>query len=164
MDNEIAIAIETRDNETKSEQQHGGEKIDKPQKIEDNIIHQYINDNSILEAQNNDGLIQPHGGKEINEIIVSQYIEDNSIPSYVVTYSKEDNSIVGWNVEKNEKQLPDNVYFKLDRSYDIRSFLLYKRLLLFRYYGYCDSNDGEAGKYHYRYLKIIFISIFMSNK
>jgi hypothetical protein len=133
--------IETAINiETKSDQPHSKKEIG------DIIIPQYINDNLILEAQNNDDLIQPHDGKEIDEIIVSQYIEDNSNPIFVVTYSEEDNSIVGWNIEKNGKQLPDNVYFKLGRSYDIRSFILYKRLLLFRYYGYCNSDNGEVGK------------------
>ena len=74
---------------------------------------------------------KPHNGKEIYEIIVSQYIEDDP---YVVTYSEEDNSILGWsvNIEENEQQ-PD-VYFKLDENdkyYVNGSFVLYKKILVF---------------------------------
>jgi hypothetical protein len=75
--------------------------------------------------------IQPHNGKKIDRIIVSQYIEDDS---YAVTYSKEDNSILGWfvNVEENGQQRPD-VYFKFDQ-HDILLYKLYKKMLLFSYY------------------------------
>ena len=77
----------------------------------------------------------PHNGKKIDKIIVSQYIDD----SYAVTYSKEDNSVRGWlvNVEENGQQQPD-VYFKLDKSYEIHEFVLYKKILLFRY------DDGSS--------------------
>ena len=77
--------------------------------------------------------------KNIDRIIVSQYIhqyvkdqyvEDN----YAVTYSREDNSFLGWtiNIEQNGHQHPD-VYFKLDHSYNIKSFKLCKNTLLFYY-------------------------------
>ena len=71
---------------------------------------------------------QSHNGKKIDEIIVSQDM------SYAVTYSKDDNSVHGWlvNVEENGQQQPD-MYFKLDKSYDIRKFVLYKKILLFSY-------------------------------
>src|ERR1043166_443349 len=84
--------------------------------------------------------IQPHNGKEIKEIIVSQYIEDDP---YVVTYSKEDSSILGWsvNIEEIGQQQPD-VYFKLDKDYNIRSFVLYKKILVFSYY-----YDHKRSKY-----------------
>src|SRR5436190_18104680 len=69
---------------------------------------------------------QPHDGKKIDEIIVSEYIEDDP---YVVAYSVEDNSILGWsvNIEENEQQ-PDS-YFKLDVRYFISLFALYKKIL-----------------------------------
>ena len=95
-------------------QPHNGEKIDQ-----------------IIVAKN-DWSAQPHNGKEINQIIVSQDT------SYAVTYSREDNSFRGWlvNVEKNGQQQQSDVYFKLDKSYntDIDNFILYKKILLFRYY------------------------------
>src|SRR4051812_31138524 len=97
-----------------------------------------------ITAMKSDCPTQSHNGKNIDKIIVSQYIED--ISSYVVTYSKEDNSILGWNIEKEGEQQPDGEDFKLGKPYDIRSFVLYKRLLLFRYYGYYDSNKSEVGK------------------
>src|SRR5436189_5645975 len=65
--------------------------------------------------------------KTIDQIIVSQYND-----SYVVTYSKEDNSVLGWNIEENGQQRP-HVYFKLDQYYGIiNSFVLYKKILVFR--------------------------------
>ena len=75
---------------------------------------------------------QPHNGNRIDEIIVSQYIEDDP---YVVTYSKEDNSILGWsvNIEEIGQQQPD-VYFKLDKDNNIFEFVLYKKILVFSYY------------------------------
>jgi hypothetical protein len=72
---------------------------------------------------------QPHNGKKIDEIIVSQYNDP-----YAVTYSKEDNSILGWliNIEENGQQRPD-VYFKLGYQYRINKFVLYKKILVFDY-------------------------------
>jgi hypothetical protein len=53
---------------------------------------------------------------------------------YVVTYSKEDNSIQGWsvNAEKNGEQQCD-VYFKADKPYIIDKVVLRKKILLFIY-------------------------------
>src|SRR2546430_1792552 len=76
---------------------------------------------------------KPHNGKKIDQIIVSQYIENDP---YAVTYSKEDNSILGWNIEENGQQRP-HVYFKLDNDYNIKSFKLYKKILVFCYDYYC---------------------------
>ena len=73
---------------------------------------------------------QPHNGKKIDQIIVSQY---NDL--YAVTYSKEDNSVLGWNIEENGQQ-QSHVYFKLDKDYEIEDFVLYKKILVFRIY--CD--------------------------
>ena len=72
---------------------------------------------------------KPHNGKKIDQIIVSQYIEDDP---YAVTYSKEDDSILGWNIEENGQQRP-HVCFKLDLNYHIESFVLYKKILVFRH-------------------------------
>src|SRR5688572_14687591 len=74
--------------------------------------------------------IQPHNGKRIKQkVVVSQDM------SYAVTYSEEDNSVHGWlvNIELNGQQQPD-VYFKLDKFYDIREFVLDKNILLFCYF------------------------------
>jgi hypothetical protein len=75
----------------------------------------------------------------IDKIIVPQYIDDQYVEdkNYVVTYSKEDNSILGWtiNIEENGQQQPD-VYFKLDRPHHILSSVLHKKTLLL----YCRDN------------------------
>src|SRR3954465_13946049 len=71
---------------------------------------------------------EPHNGKKIKQIIVSQYNEP-----YAVTYSIEDNSILGWNIEENGQQRP-HVYFMLDQPYDIISFVLYKKVVAFNDY------------------------------
>jgi hypothetical protein len=83
-----------------------------------------------LTEMKNDHPTQPHNGKKIDRIIVSQYNEP-----YVVTYSKEDNSVLGWliNAEENGQQRPD-VYFKLDQNYHIYEFVLYKKFLVFFYF------------------------------
>ncbi|GES82179.1 hypothetical protein GLOIN_2v1842993 [Rhizophagus clarus] len=55
--------------------------------------------------------------KSIDRIIVSQYINEGyDSDDYVVTYSREDKSILGWSVDikKNGPQQPD-VYFKVDQ-------------------------------------------------
>jgi hypothetical protein len=79
-----------------------------------------------------DRFIQPHNGKKIDEIIVSQYDEP-----YVVTYSREDKSVLGWliNVEKNGQLEPD-VYFKIDQNYGICQFVLYKKFLVILVFHY----------------------------
>ncbi|CAB4426895.1 unnamed protein product [Rhizophagus irregularis] len=79
--------------------------------------------------------------KSIDRIIISQYIDDTDnkeydpiLDAYVVTYSKDDNSILGWyvDIEGNGQQQP-NVYFKLDRlkksDYNEMSFILCKKIL-----------------------------------
>src|SRR5438067_1805077 len=71
----------------------------------------------------------PHNGEEIDEIIISQYIDDDP---YVVTYSKKDGSIRGWNIEENGQQRPD-AYFKLGDPEDYVNyrFVLYKKILVY---------------------------------
>ena len=84
--------------------------------------------------------------ESIDEIIVPQYIDDQYIENnYAVTYSKKDNSLLGWtiNIEQNGQQHPD-VYFKLDKidePYDIKSFKLCKKTLIFYYW------DDDFRKY-----------------
>ena len=85
--------------------------------------------------------------ENINKIIVSQYSEDN----YAVTYSEQDNSLLGWtiNIDQNGQQHP-NVYFELDRSNNMGWFKLCKKTLIFCYwdddckylfwYQQCDMN------------------------
>ena len=84
--------------------------------------------------------------ENIDKIFAPQYIDDHvEDNNYVVTYSnnKHDNSILGWtiNIEENGQQQPD-VYFKLDKKYNIDSFVLYKKTLLF-----CDCAYGDYCKY-----------------
>src|SRR3954469_20784252 len=88
-----------------------------------------------------------HNGKQIYQTVVSPDM------SYVVTYSKEDNSILGWPIENNEPQQPD-IYFPLGnpvdikenehqpdvKPYQISSFVLHKKMLLF-YYKLNEAND-----------------------
>src|SRR5688572_8641966 len=80
---------------------------------------------------------QPHNGKSIDQIVVSQYNDD----SYVVTYNKEDKSVLGWNIEdieENGRQRP-HVYFKLVHVYyRIVDFVLNKKILAF-----CDDCGGK---------------------
>lgn len=94
--------------------------------------------------------------KSIDRIFVSQYNNDTDneeYDSYVVTYSKENNSVLGWyvNIEKNKHIQPkSDVYFQLDRhkkSYDIESYILCKKILLFIYY--CEE---DRGRNHCKYL------------
>src|SRR5436305_10036100 len=73
-----------------------------------------------------DSPTQPHNGKTIDQIIVSQYNDP-----YVVTYSKEDDSVLGWNIEENGQQQP-HMYFKLYYYYRIINFVLHKKILVFR--------------------------------
>ena len=133
---EIAIDINSPSSETK----------------DDNIIS--------VPLETKDGILgrTKQHRESIDEIIVpqyiqymdDQYIEDN----YAVTYSEKDNSFLGWtiNIEQNGQQHPD-VYFKLDesyRSYEIESFKLCKRTLLFCYKVY------QVDRERYYYCKYLF--------
>ena len=75
--------------------------------------------------------------ENVDKIIVPQYIDYQYVKDndYAVTYSKKDNSLLGWtiNIEQNGQQLP-HVYFNLDQSYDIKWFKLCKKTLLFCYH------------------------------
>src|SRR5581483_9424061 len=93
-----------------------------------------------------DILIRTKAHREnITRIIVSQYIDGQYVKDndYVVTYSEQDNSILGWNIniEENGQQQPD-VYFNFDQEYSIDSFVLYKKTLCFCYYTYHDYKDN----------------------
>ena len=69
--------------------------------------------------------------ENIERIIVPQYIDDQNVKdNYVVTYSHEDHSIVGWeiNIEENGPKLPV-MYFELgDKIYS--GFVLYRKTLI----------------------------------
>ena len=98
---------------------------------------------------------QSHNGEQIYQTVVSPDM------SYVVTYSKDDNSILGWqiNIEKDQQQ-PDVYFplgenglhqpddnFSLDEPYQISSFVLHKKILLF-YYKLNEANDHYYRKYY----------------
>ena len=83
----------------------------------------------------------PHDGKKIDKLIISQYIDDHN-GTYgkdvsVVTYSKEDNSIVGWSIGENG-QIP-KITLERYKDYNIKSFVLHKEILVFR----CKKNKKE---------------------
>ncbi|CAB4437896.1 unnamed protein product [Rhizophagus irregularis] len=84
--------------------------------------------------------------ESIDRIFVSQYINDTDNEEYVVTYSKENNSVLGWyvNTENKNHRPKSDVYFQLDRlkkSYDIESYILCKKILLFFYY--CEEDHDR---------------------
>ena len=109
---------------------------------------------AIVEISEAKSPTQPHNGEKIDRIIVSQYIEDDP---YAVTYSEKDNSILGWNIEKNGQQRPD-LYFKLDKSYDrfyITSLILYKKILASTYKLLLGSNGGKY--FYYKNMKILYV-------
>ena len=94
--------------------------------------------------ENIDEIIVPQYIQYINDQYDDQYVEGN----YAVTYSKKDNSLLGWtiNIEQNGQQLP-HVYFKLDQSYDIMYFRLCKKTLLFCYREHIDSESYDYCMY-----------------
>jgi hypothetical protein len=94
----------------------------------ENVAETAVEVDSLTETES-DCPTQPHNGKKIDKIIVSQYIDDDP---YVVTYSKEDNSICRWlvNIEQSGQQLPD-AYFRLVKKYIIYEFILYNNILIF---------------------------------
>src|SRR5688572_13039802 len=117
---EIEIEVETQNNasasETKidiSDKEHGEEIEKTPLKTKDDIFVK----------------TEKHR-KSIDQIIVSQYMDDTEYGSddYVVTYSNEDNSVLGWSIKKNESQ-PD-VYFKIDEFDALVYSTLRKKIVL----------------------------------
>ena len=119
--------------EEKNSQENAIEPIEPIEKIETiETIETAIDIKSLSSETKSDILSRTKQHREnVDKIIVPQYEEDN----YAVTYSKTDNSLLGWtiNLEQNGQQDP-NVPFKLDQSYDIYSFKLCKKTLLFCYY------------------------------
>ncbi|RIB14130.1 hypothetical protein C2G38_2248442 [Gigaspora rosea] len=84
--------------------------------------------------------------ESIDRIFVSQYMNDTG-DTYVVTYSKEDNSIVGWsvhNIENDGQQQPDEFYKLKEESYKIESFALYKKFLSLCYCVKDESNYKQC--------------------
>jgi hypothetical protein len=65
-----------------------------------------------------------HNGRKIDEIIVSRYMDNDP---YVVTYSKEDNSIQGWSVNVGKNERPD-VNYDLNQ-HGIKLYKLYNKYL-----------------------------------
>ena len=110
-------------------------------------IETAIDINSLSSETKSDILSRTKDHREnIRSIIVPQYIDDQHVNdnNYVVTYSEQDISILGWNIdiEENGQQQPD-MYFKFDQGYDIFSFVLYKKTLIFKYY----DKDKDNCKY-----------------
>ncbi|CAB4387717.1 unnamed protein product [Rhizophagus irregularis] len=119
---EIEIEVETQNNASASEtkidisdnmKEHGEEIEKTPPKTKDDIFVK----------------TEKHR-KSIDQIIVSQYMDDTEYGSddYVVTYSNEDNSVLGWSIKKNESQ-PD-VYFKINEFGALVYSTLRKKIVL----------------------------------
>ncbi|RIA90148.1 hypothetical protein C1645_849677 [Glomus cerebriforme] len=85
--------------------------------------------------------------ESINRIFVSQYMDDEEYGSddYIVTYSHEDESVLGWsvNIEKNGYQ-PD-VYFKIDKLNE------YNKKFFFSALRFIDLNSDRSSD---RFLKL----------
>src|ERR1043165_3326959 len=96
---------------------------------------QPYNEKEIIVTKN-DRPTQPHNEKKIDQILVSKDL------SFVVTYSKEDNSVLGWsvNIEENGQQQP-GVYLRFDKHNNY-NFELYNKTLLRTY-----RDDGKRRKY-----------------
>ena len=90
-------------------------------------------DISHLTSEKNSDLSYNDHRNSINDIIVSQYTEDYD---YVVTYSHQDSSFLGWTInnEGNGQQQPD-VYVKIEdtESYSRRSscFVLHEKIVAY---------------------------------
>ena len=75
-----------------------------------------------------------HNDKPITKIVISPKDE------YLVTYSKEDNSIVGWNVE-GQPEPENHTYSKIDDRFKVKQICISddKKLA----YIYSDVNDKK---------------------
>ncbi|RGB31418.1 hypothetical protein C1646_670930 [Rhizophagus diaphanus] len=123
---EIEIEVETQNNTSASEtkidisdnMKEHGKKIEKtPSKTKDDIFAK----------------TELHR-KSIDQIIVSQYMDDGS-DDYVVTYSINDYSVLGWSIKKSGSQ-PD-IYFKIDKIDELAlvySILSKKIVLLYTFF------------------------------
>jgi hypothetical protein len=93
-----------------------------------------------IPSETKDDIIEKHR-KSIRQIFVSQYMDDTEYSSddYVVTYSEEDKSVLGWSIKGNGSQ-PD-VYFKIDKmdkiARELEAVLSKKILLSYDYYNPC---------------------------
>ena len=75
-------------------------------------------------------VITPHNGKKIDQIIISPDM------SYAVTYSEADYSIIRWIIDIDEIELSQqiDVFYKPEDDYYIFEIILYRNILLYRYY------------------------------
>jgi hypothetical protein len=108
-------------------------------------------ENTIVEVSSVDDTKEPKEAMDNNEkkhresidhIFVSQYIngtDKKEYDAYVVTYSRENNSMLGWyvNIEENRQEQPkSDVYFRHDQLKnlnEISSFILCKKILVLFY-------------------------------
>ena len=100
-----------------------------------------------INADTKSDIFEHKGHREhISSIIVPQYIDDQNVKdnNYVVTYSYQDKSFLGWEIDIEENGQQPDVYVKLKKDYDICSAVLYKKTLLFCYY---DDPDDCYCKY-----------------
>ncbi|PKC06046.1 hypothetical protein RhiirA5_483980 [Rhizophagus irregularis] len=126
------------------------EKIESPEDTRLPIADHGFDDSTKVQMEATDNEDEKNKEKHresIDRIFVSQYINDTDNEAYVVTYSKENNSVLGWyvNIEKNKHIQPkSDVYFqlvdRLKKSYYIKSYILCKKILLFFYWG---EEDGD---------------------
>ncbi|PKY30391.1 hypothetical protein RhiirB3_486260 [Rhizophagus irregularis] len=140
------------------------EKIESPEDTRLPIADHGFDDSTKVQMEatdNEDEKNKEKHRKSIDRIFVSQYINDTDNEEYVVTYSKENNSVLGWyvNTENKNHRPKSDVYFQLDRlkkSYDIKSYILCKKILYFVYkciedskYNHCliDLNSDLSKRY-----------------
>ncbi|GET59298.1 hypothetical protein GLOIN_2v1784920 [Rhizophagus irregularis DAOM 181602=DAOM 197198] len=117
------IEVETQNNTSASET-----KID----ISDNM-KEHGEEIEKTPSETKDDTFEKHR-KSISQILVPLYInEEYGSDGYVVTYSSEDRSVLGWsvNIENNGPQQPD-VYFKVDQIKLFSLQTLSKKILLLR--------------------------------
>ncbi|CAG8655052.1 11477_t:CDS:2 [Rhizophagus irregularis] len=96
------------------------EKIESPEDTRLPIADHGFDDSTKVQMEATDNEDEKNKEKHresIDRIFVSQYINDTDNEAYVVTYSKENNSVLGWyvNIEKNKHIQPkSDVYFQLE--------------------------------------------------
>src|SRR5688572_28191262 len=109
-----------------------------------------------IPPETKDDKIKKHRESKIDRIFVSQYMNDAGA-TYVVTYSKIDNSSVGWSVDiENDGQKQADEFYKLDElkePYEIKSFALYKKNLSL---SYCVKDVKDGSDYYYKSCRYLF--------
>ncbi|SRR6266542_5827973 len=89
----------------------------------------------VIDIDQSETKSQSYNGEQIDRMIVSPDM------SYVVAYSKSNYLISGWSVDIGKGEQQHHLDFVLDKPYEISSFVLYKKILLFYYNGPNEPNN-----------------------